>query len=459
MHKFSIGTLLVVSLAYLVPASPLAAQTRYDSNVNERHVNDQTVQSERDEQEALFNYYFREQNLTYETRLDKLADSATVPQWRIPYSAGIHPETSGGLSDTRAGGGLAGRSSGRTRPNRGGIFGLGLLQPRTGADSPPNARATLLGGPMVATGNSPLSRYDQAFNGGQNLANDFEVRRIMTEQRGLIFRRTVSSSESWEGYCSGFTASTIRHPEPVRSVDAGDYGGTRGVVLSPSDIKALLTCIYNRTTDDSYLFLAPPSAKDGGPNMGTFHLALANYIGIGGTPMGIDRTKGPVVWNNPIYAYKVNSISDAGESNGVKFKELQTTITYSYYGHDGEMQTDRETGDRVGNRKQTMTIRYILALNEDGEIIGGRARSSAGHFLWIPLYAPQALPDLSVQGNPYVDVEKVIAIARAASLPEVQKKFDKAVIGPMIDPTIKERREAARRAADEADEETTSPEA
>jgi hypothetical protein len=54
------------------------------------------------------------------------------------------------------------------------------------------------------------------------------------------------NNEGWEGYCSGFTASTIRHPEPVSPVDAGQVGGVPGVVFQPSDIKALLSCIYSR---------------------------------------------------------------------------------------------------------------------------------------------------------------------------------------------------------------------
>ena len=59
---------------------------------------------------------------------------------------------------------------------------------------------------------------------------------------------------------------------------------------------------------------------------------------------------------------------------------------------------------------------------------------SSGHFLWTPLYAVQAKPDGSVQGNPYVDVRKVIALARASALPEIQAKFDEEAIGPRLAP-------------------------
>ncbi|HUT13719.1 MAG TPA: hypothetical protein VMY42_24740 [Thermoguttaceae bacterium] len=385
-----------------------AAPPRDISNVHQRVVGGKIVQSERDEQEALFNYYFRNHSLTYETRLASLKSEASVPDWRIPYSADIHPEGAGGLGDVTG--------------------GRAAVQGRYGS------RRIESG---MSGGSSVLSLYDLAFNGGENLANSYEIRRIMGTDRALFPRlRMRVASEGWEGYCSGFTASTIRHPEPVRPVDAGRIGGTPGVVFQPSDIKALLTGIYNRTTDDSYLYLAPPSGTGGGPNMGTFHLALANYIGQADHPIGIDRTRGEEAWNNPIYAYKVSSIRDAGTRDGVQYKDVSTTVTYSSYGSDAQGQTDPRTGARTGNRKQSATFRYLLALDSEGRIVGGRLSGGAVHFLWISLYAVQGREDGAVPGNPYIDVRRVIALARASALPEVQKQYDQATIGPLIDPAL-----------------------
>ncbi|MEO8493701.1 MAG: hypothetical protein ABI614_01420 [Planctomycetota bacterium] len=380
--------------------------------MEERNIDGQVVQSERDEQEALFNYYFSEQGYKYETRLADLKTEASVPSWRVPYSADIHPESSGGLSSVR--GSVRGESSRSV-----GLFGRDRSTDRR------------------ATGSSALSVYDRAFNGGRDLANGYEIRRIMGTDRALFpSRRMRINSESWEGYCSGFTASTIKHPEPVNAVDAGDVGGTPGVVLQAAEIKALLTAIYNRTNDDSFLFLAPPGARDGGPNMGTFHLALANYVGQAETPVGIDRTKGQTSWNNPIFAYKVASVGDAVSKDGVQYQEVVTTVTYSSYGQDHTQQTDRDTGARVGNKTQAMTFRYTLALDDEGRIIGGRSKSDSGHFLWIPLYPVQGTEDGSAPGNPYIDITHVIALARASALPEVQKKYDEVTIGSAIDPSL-----------------------
>ena len=59
-------------------------------------------------------------------------------------------------------------------------------------------------------------------------AAGWETGRIVTTRPAGLFgrmRRQSIDSEDWEGYCSGFTASTIRHPEPMRAVDAKKVGG------------------------------------------------------------------------------------------------------------------------------------------------------------------------------------------------------------------------------------------
>ena len=400
-----IGILLVtVLVAYRVAA---------ESNIRPRTVEGEATPSERDEQESLFNWYFREQNLTYQTEFAALKTSATVDAWRIPYSAAIYPLTSGGLAAARTSAGTV------------------------------------------------LMKYDRAFNEGQSVAESYDRRRRMPQQApriGLFRRRLQPSSfgiEPWEGYCSGFAASTIRHPEPMRPVDAGTVGGRPGVVFQPAEIKTLLSAAYNRTRPDSFLLVAPPSARNRGPNMGTFHLALANYIGQAQHPVAIDRVRGREAWNNPIYKYEVTSIRDVGRRGELEIKELVTRITYTAYGSDRVSQTDPETGQRRGHSSQSMSIRYHLNLDAQGQIVGGRALSHSGHFLWLPLFAIQATSDQTSPGNPYLDVQIVIALARASALPEIQAKYDQHVIGKIIDPEIAARADAEREQAAASDAESS----
>lgn len=397
--------LVVFLLGFILAAAEVAAE----SIVTSRTVRGETVLSERDEQQALFDYYFRDLDLRYETEFAKLESAAAVDAWRIPYATPIYPEQSGGLANARSSAGTV------------------------------------------------LAKYDLAFNGGQLLADSYDRRRKQrTEVRRGLFGRertqTTNIAESWEGYCSGFAASTIRHPEPVLPVDAGTVGGRSGVVFQPEEIKSLLLAAYNRTRPDSFLLVAPPSARDGGPNMGTFHLALANYIGQAGHPIAIDRTKGRVAWNNPIYKYEVASIRDAGQQGGFHYKDLTTRITYTAYGTRHVNQTNRETGARQGQPSQSMLIRYRLTLDSDGHIVGGRALSNAGHFLWIPLFAVQGIRDQTSPGNPHLDVQKVVALARESALPNIQEKYDRVVIGKMVDPQIAIRAEAERQREIEAQE-------
>lgn len=392
----------LVPVGMFVNALLAATALLAESNVSTRTIRGEPAPSERDEQESLFNDHFRAQKLVYQTEFAKLKTSAKVDGWRIPYSAAIYPERSGGLAAAR-----------------------------------------------TSTG-TVLGKYDLAFHDGQSLAESYDRRRKLrtgVRRAGLFGRSqtyTYYDADYWEGYCSGFTASTIRHPEPVRPVDAGTVGGRSGVVFEPAEIKALLSAAYNRTRWDSFLFVAPPTARDGGPNMGTFHLALANYIGQAGHPIGIDRVKGREAWNNPIYEYEATSIRDAGRRGDIEIKELVTKITYTGYGTDRVNQTNPDTGERQGHQSRSMVIRYQLELDAEGKTVGGRALSHAGHSLWIPLFAVQGVPDQSSPGNPHLDVQKIIALARRSALPDIQKKYDRAVIGPMIDPQIAVRAEAQR---------------
>ncbi len=412
MHRrflWMLGMLLAVVLA----TPPAGAE----SNVRPRTSEDEPAPSEREEQASLFNWYFRSQGLTYQTEFAELETSAAVAPWRIPYSAAIYPLTSGGLAAART--------------------SVGTV----------------------------LSKYDLAFNEGRSLAESYDSRRRMPQnvpRLGLFRRRPRPEDfgiEPWEGYCSGFAASTIRHPEPMRPVDAGTVGGRPGVVFQPAEIKALLSAAYNRTRQDSFLLLAPPSARNRGPNMGTFHLALANYIGQAGHPVAIDRTRGREAWNNPIFRYEVTSIRDVGRRGDLEIKELVTRITYTAYGSDRVRQTDPETGQRRGHSSQSMSIRYHLNLDSEGHIVGGRALSHSGHFLWVPLFAVQATPDQTSPGNPHLDVQKIIALARESALPDIQAKYDQNVIGKMVDPEIAVRAEAERQREAAAEEERQESEA
>ena len=132
-----------VSIGMWVAVVLAATQLQAESNVSKRMIQGELAPSERDEQESLFNYYFRDQNLVYETEFAKLKTSAKVDSWRIPYSAAIYPERSGGLAAARS------------------------------------STGTVLG------------KYDLAFHDGRSLAESYDRRR---KQRTEVRRGAVRAS-------------------------------------------------------------------------------------------------------------------------------------------------------------------------------------------------------------------------------------------------------------------------
>ena len=58
--------------------------------------------------------------------------------------------------------------------------------------------------------------------------------------------------------------------------------------------------------------------------------------------------------------------------------------------------------------------------------------------------------------NPFVDVKKVLALARASAMPKIQKKYDEATVGPRIDPAVTEKKKKPEPAKKEPAEDTTA---
>jgi hypothetical protein len=177
----------------------------------------------------------------------KFADlpaKGTVPNFRVPYSGYIYPDTAGGTINA-------------------------------------------------------MRKYDAAFNGGRSLAAAFERWDTTAFQEprraGLFGWRVVMRTPGWHGHCNGWATAAMRHAEPQTGVRRN------GVYFSQADIKALLAeiYIYNET-----LNLDGPEYPI---NAGTFHAILTNWIGRGAHPIGMEADPGKEKWNYPIYAYSTSS--------------------------------------------------------------------------------------------------------------------------------------------------------
>ncbi len=302
-------------------------------------------------------------------KLDALPKTAKVEAERLPYSGYIYPDTHGGTFEA-------------------------------------------------------MQKYDRAFR--QNgLAAAFErrdtsitetTRRPVTYTQRFGFRgsrtvtrwQTVSHVPYWYGHCNGWTSATIRHAEPQKSVKRN------GVTFTPSDIKGLLAEIYIYNDNEML--------AEGYVHPAVLHAVLANWIGRGKHPIGVEADPGSEKWNYPIYAYKANVYNQsAGHA------DVQMTITYAM-----NRDTQADKGDLTPREKY---FHYHLNLDTDGMIVGGYyyRDSSAIEMLWIPLKPKAGGEEGNERGNPHLDIDEVLAIWRE-SVPEKTRQA-----WAHVDPTLEDK--------------------
>lgn len=329
------------------------------------------------------NFYYSIFKKDYERKFSALPSSGQVSPERIPYVGGWYPQTKGGTN-------------------------------------------------VRMRGNSPLEKYDAVFNASSSAkAVDWERK-----------NHTVSSNDSsaaWAGHCNGYSAAASRHLEPQKQVTRG------GTIFYPEDIKALLAEIHmgakfyflggNRCGLIESGSLTPPQNRQDRTamglcddvNPGTFHVAVANWIGIQKYPLIADIHGKEQVWNYPQWKYKIESREvDAAEANRIiqgpnsdtvytfnpaakAFRSVSMTLTRSE-AFFSEMMTSQV---EPAKRYKDSVYYYILELNEAGEIIGGEwvAGSQKEHpdFIWVALEAVDG-DGSPYSSNPNVNPKEVIKL-------------------------------------------------
>jgi Transglutaminase elicitor len=280
------------------------------------------------------------------------------------------------------------------------------------------------GGTLVA-----MYKYDQAFHRSRTLAADFERLDISAHRSGRppsrgeppregagLFARLRANAErgrvpTWYGHCNGWTAAAIRHAEPQQSVVRN------GVTFSPADIKGLLAEIY-MYADSEFLGGLDPAI-----NPGVLHLTLANWLGRGSHPLGMETAVGEVVVNFPIFNYQavITNLSP-------REAEVKTTITYT-------LNTNREQDQGPPKFHRQMHFHYALDLDEGGSIRGGRffGDSAQIDMLWAPLKPVQGGEEGNKRGNPHLSIQEVLSIWRESVPADLRQQWLN------IDPTEEDR--------------------
>jgi hypothetical protein len=306
------------------------------------------------------------------TRLDDLPATGSVPDFRVPYSGHDYPDKVGGTLNA-------------------------------------------------------MAKYDRAFYRGQSKAYQHEREdlafhtTVRTEgpervRRGLFGRVIgVSSGPSvvpnWYGHCNGWTAASIRHAEPQKSVTRN------GIVFTPADIKGMLAELYMYSHSQTL----GGDDKDA-LNPATLHLALANWIGRKSHPIAMETALGEPVINFPIYAYK-STLTKLSPNR----YDVRTLITYTLH-----VPKEYDKGPK-SNRQ--LYFHYVLDLDGKGNIAAGQYLRDSGRIdlVWVPLKIVQGGEEGNRGGNPHLKVDEVLSIWRESVDEETLKKWVN------IDPSEEER--------------------
>jgi len=201
--------------------------------------------------------------------------------------------------------------------------------------------------------------------------------------------------DEWEGLCDGWAQASTYFEEPKPITIKTDDGIS--VPFGSSDIKALLIYYLAIVKNENFKLLGErcngdstynsevfASEEYNDVNAGAFHIILTNFVGIKKHTIIADIVPDNQVWNKPIFAYETSfsdekfDISDNAARGTMKEIEAITKIKY-------RTETEKSWTPLNNDPKYTkeQTYRYILELDKDDEIIGGRWISkSHPDFLW-----------------------------------------------------------------------------
>jgi hypothetical protein len=309
-------------------------------------------------------------NEDFEWKLERLPLKGGVPEDRIPYSGHIYLDKNGGTA--------------RVMSKYDEAVNKDFNYPATAWENRDTSQAYSTGYRTVYSGFGPFR----------------SARRVQ-----------ISGVNAWYGHCNGWASASVRHAEPQFTVKA--YGAE----FTPSDIKGMLAEMY-MYNDHTIL-----AGMESYLNPGSLHAILANWLGRGSHAINMDADPSKEKWNYPIYSFS----STVGQRSQREV-EVRTTIGYV------KDSVDREF-DKSPKLRKTKSFHYGLELNGRGEIVGGYYYNDSDRidFVWVPLKPKRSGEPGNEQGNPHLDVDKVLAIWRQ-SVPVHQRRM-----WMIVDPADKDR--------------------
>ena len=194
-----------------------------------------------------------------------------------------------------------------------------------------------------------------------------------------------------------------------------------------------IKCIKNPPSRDP----SPQLSACEDVNAGTFHLALANWVGRREQTIVFDKEAYNQVWNYPLFSYRLDDSSryinkeealrlTRQRGNRYPFNKAATTFYYAkmHVGYADVLQ-NTESSSHPTFKESNDTYTYILEIDDFGDVVGGEWIGDSYHthpdFLWIALEpqksmtASQArqvlsgnalqryLKSMGGRSNPYID--------------------------------------------------------
>ena len=242
---------------------------------------------------------------------------------------------------------------------------------------------------------------------------------------------SIDGIQSWWGTCHAWAPAAMLFPEPQKSVTVN------GVEFDVGDIKALIQNVADSTSavmlggrcnSKEITHDVNGSANDScrDVNPGALHVIMTNYLGITNLPLVEDRTANYEVWNQPVVGYEVTKQAKISAKNAMtlvgntgstwtyntKAKELYEVKMTVKYVTESEAEN---TPHGFANFTRTDVYHYVLELDANGKIIGGRfatdSENSGIDFLWAPT-------GTTSPSNPYVKLSKVKELIAKSVKPE-----------------------------------------
>lgn len=207
------------------------------------------------------------------------------------------------------------------------------------------------------------------------------------------WNRVSPNDANWEGLCHGWAPAAIDYKQPNATAVVNPDGIQ--IQFGSSDVKALLTYFLAQYAQGDTRFVADrcntdikadPSkanlAECWDINPGTFHVIMANEIGLKNIAFVADVDRSIEVWNQPVFGYQFSYGSTRSPSNGsAPGTNTEQLVQFT-------MSWTKETAPSVSAhqaRVYTSSYAYWLELDSTGRILGGSYDNSDWDrcdFLW-----------------------------------------------------------------------------